>query len=423
MKKIVAVICMITILCSWNIEVFAEELINYGNYPVGSEEYLQYYFQKNDIKINKFDSEKKTLQKFEKKLTESGVVNIEEKKTIKKGKYYARTKEKSSIIYAGELKDNKPNGRGIVYKKVTPFSSQEYLAKIYEGNFKDGKFNGYGTEYALPEDSATMYEEVTEDVQQNIFLSLNPITYQGEFKGGKRSGKGVEYEYTLDYNKYVEQGEEAAGEESIEEKIQVVWDQNGYVCNNSDKAIITSSNDYLFLSEERKQIAINEIYARHGRLFNDSKIQQYFDSQFWYSGIIPPEEFDDSALNDIEQTNIKILKGEIYPESVQTVENIEDTGDEISETLPLSIMVMSGTYKNGKQNGKFKAYSGEQLIYDGDIKKGKLTGEAKIYDPETGKLIYEGGLKNGQYHGKGTEYDENGYVKYKGMWENGDFAD
>ncbi len=55
-------------------------------------------------------------------------------------------------------------------------------------------------------------------------------------------------------------------------------------------------------------LARNEIYARHGRLFDDQNIQEYFDSLPWYEGTVAPEDFDDELLNQIEKTNInKIL--------------------------------------------------------------------------------------------------------------------
>lgn len=55
------------------------------------------------------------------------------------------------------------------------------------------------------------------------------------------------------------------------------------------------------------RIAKNEIYARHGRMFNDASLQEYFDSMSWYEGRIAPEDFDESVLNSIEKANIRLL--------------------------------------------------------------------------------------------------------------------
>jgi hypothetical protein len=52
-------------------------------------------------------------------------------------------------------------------------------------------------------------------------------------------------------------------------------------------------------------LARNEIYARHGRLFNDNEIQEYFNSMPWYTGIIAPEDFDDRVFNQYEKANLE----------------------------------------------------------------------------------------------------------------------
>ena len=65
-------------------------------------------------------------------------------------------------------------------------------------------------------------------------------------------------------------------------------------------------------------IGRNEIYARHGRLFNDPEIQEYFNGKAWYKGYIKPEDFDDSVLSDVEKYNLKLIyeveKGGSEPE-------------------------------------------------------------------------------------------------------------
>ena len=57
-------------------------------------------------------------------------------------------------------------------------------------------------------------------------------------------------------------------------------------------------------------IARNEIYARHGRMFNRSDLQDYFNSQEWYDPVYSPSEFDSMAspLNDCEIQNAKLMK-------------------------------------------------------------------------------------------------------------------
>ena len=55
-------------------------------------------------------------------------------------------------------------------------------------------------------------------------------------------------------------------------------------------------------------MARNEIYARHGRLFIDEELQNYFDSCSWYEGYIEPEDFDEkSELSKCERKNAKLI--------------------------------------------------------------------------------------------------------------------
>lgn len=62
------------------------------------------------------------------------------------------------------------------------------------------------------------------------------------------------------------------------------------------------------LSKEDLRIARNEIYARHGRKFDDMQLQSYFNSKSWYKGTIGPADFKESMLSDIEKDNIQLIK-------------------------------------------------------------------------------------------------------------------
>lgn len=55
------------------------------------------------------------------------------------------------------------------------------------------------------------------------------------------------------------------------------------------------------------KIARNEIYARHGRLFNDEQLQGYFNTCSWYEGKTTPEDFSDAVLNEVEKSNLQII--------------------------------------------------------------------------------------------------------------------
>ena len=75
----------------------------------------------------------------------------------------------------------------------------------------------------------------------------------------------------------------------------------------------TSSGSLLYdghfegMTREKLRLGRNEIYARHGRRFNDPALQQYFDARSWYHGTIAPEAFDESCLNTWEKRNIQLI--------------------------------------------------------------------------------------------------------------------
>ncbi len=48
------------------------------------------------------------------------------------------------------------------------------------------------------------------------------------------------------------------------------------------------------------RIGRNEIYARHGRMFSDRKLQEYFLEKLWYSPSVTPDAFRESMLNSVE---------------------------------------------------------------------------------------------------------------------------
>ncbi len=79
-----------------------------------------------------------------------------------------------------------------------------------------------------------------------------------------------------------------------------------YILPNSSMERISKS-DIADLTDEELRLARNEIYARHGRKFNDRELQAYFDKQPWYYGIIDPDDFTDNMLSDIERENAKLL--------------------------------------------------------------------------------------------------------------------
>lgn len=54
-------------------------------------------------------------------------------------------------------------------------------------------------------------------------------------------------------------------------------------------------------------LAKNEIYARHGYIFKNEDLYNYFMGCVWYNPTCKAEDFDDSMLNEYEKANLEIL--------------------------------------------------------------------------------------------------------------------
>ncbi len=79
-----------------------------------------------------------------------------------------------------------------------------------------------------------------------------------------------------------------------------------YLLPDSDTRYYTASElEYMSLYD--LYLARNEIFARHGRLFNNHDLQLYFDDKPWYHGSIAPSDFDESVFNDYERKNAALM--------------------------------------------------------------------------------------------------------------------
>lgn len=97
-----------------------------------------------------------------------------------------------------------------------------------------------------------------------------------------------------------------AGAEDTDEK-----EADSYILPQSNKKYLTDQ-DVEGLSLQEINYAKNEIYARHGRKFDSTELQEYFNSKSWYTGKYEPADFDQNysakMLNDYEKKNAEFLR-------------------------------------------------------------------------------------------------------------------
>lgn len=79
-----------------------------------------------------------------------------------------------------------------------------------------------------------------------------------------------------------------------------------YIIANSSTTRLTE-NDLAKYTAEQLRYARNEIYARHGYIFNNQELLNYFKTKSWYKPTISADSFNQASLNDIEKANVDLM--------------------------------------------------------------------------------------------------------------------
>ncbi len=88
-----------------------------------------------------------------------------------------------------------------------------------------------------------------------------------------------------------------------------VDNSSGYLFEDSDSRYLAEYELY-DMSAWDLRVARNEIYARHGRMFEDEALREHFEAQTWYEPIYTADEMDafgQSIFNDYEIYNLDLI--------------------------------------------------------------------------------------------------------------------
>ena len=189
---------------------------------------------------------------------------------------------------------------------VTTTAAADRTAKSTDGALESGGDNSMYTDAQLSE-AAVNYCKL-------VYCYANPSVKVEKKKDGKAR---IVVSVTIDghtgecgamlIDRVTGQGTGCKGESADLFSVDMSYVEIYYIIPYSDSRILTDS-DLEKLSLTDLTLARNEIYARHGRMFKDDDIRQYFENQAWYAGIIPADQFDDSVLSRIEKANISTIK-------------------------------------------------------------------------------------------------------------------
>ena len=151
----------------------------------------------------------------------------------------------------------------------------------------------------------TSMESITNNLYSEEYFRDMALVEQEEQEKGEEKQDKVTERVEEDNNVADEQTEINKQENMIE--IVEVANPEEYIFPYSSQRKLTDE-EISSVSRAERDLAVNEIYARHGRMFKDSQIMDYFNKKSWYSGTIIPEQFDESVFNDIERYNIDKLR-------------------------------------------------------------------------------------------------------------------
>lgn len=116
--------------------------------------------------------------------------------------------------------------------------------------------------------------------------------------------KGEDSTYAADTNAILHKSDASLQQNSVN------TESNEYIFPDSNVRYLSES-EVMAIDPSLLVYARNEIFARHGRMFDDPEVKSYFESKSWYNGTIPGAEFDSTvvnSLNDYEKANVEVIK-------------------------------------------------------------------------------------------------------------------
>ena len=307
--------------------------------------------------------------------------------------------------YEGEIKNNKPNGKGIYYS-VT--------GEIKEGTFVNGLLNGKGK---MTLNNGLFIEGNFKDDELDGFgktINANGEIYEGEFKNGIREGKG----------KLILSNEDRLEGNFIKGKLEGY----GKIINKNGESYKGELINGIPNGKGHKKYKDGSEYEGN---FKNGK-ENGFGTKKWKDGQIYQGEFLDGIKNGKGKHSFKDGqkyegdfsedhyngKGEyLWPDGLKYIGEFKD--DKV-EGKGILLWPNGDKYEGSFIEGKYNGFGVENKIdgskYEGEFKNDEYEGKGiKIFS--NGEK-YEGEFHKGNMHGKGTWYYLDGST-LEGEWDNG----
>lgn len=379
------------------------------------------YYYTNEKLGNIFTKERKELADFDP--AKYNKVNIAWH-SVDGHKFWQITRKDSLNYYRGPIKNNKPDGIGVIYWKDHPYyiahfkdgSMEGYGQEIREGSFSLPNYSKYSVPGRMPLHGLFQFEKtdifkVSPAVYRGYYMS-----YEGYYKNNERNGEGISYNY--ENIKYLLQLAEANARTKFisneaERKKHELEDSTGQQIKEYNRLL----DDY------HKQVIdyIHEYQAQH----KDSRVEVPTSAEMEHMHYL----YDLGGLDKLCNMNKEVkehlldLQEEFYKKAASTY-MVPTAIPEFEEQVETAFSLIPFTYENFEKdtlNGHGTDYGPYGVIFDGEYKDNRYL-KGKEYNANN-ILTYDGEFnKKGHYEGKGTQYDENGNVVYSGNWKDGDYA-
>ena len=217
--------------------------------------------------------------------------------------YVKKTNELRNDV-SNSMEDSSIWGLDDVFEGGIPEEVFEQIKGTYSDSYRVAKFiSQYEVKFGFTDDSLVLFEILgCEARNETLYIYATDGTYQYTFSVNKDTAGECILKYCVG-----QFSPEQFSPDAIMYRIDE-GDFKEYILPDSASRLLTE-NDLVGLTNDDLRKARNEILARHGRKFNDTELQSYFNMQSWYNGVIEPEDFNSVVkLSDIEQKNIDFIK-------------------------------------------------------------------------------------------------------------------
>lgn len=186
-----------------------------------------------------------------------------------------------------------------------------YITSVYNDTSLLFKVACYGGEARPTGNNAWKEIGTTESEDEGVLTVCIVVPYDSDGPNGDVAYKNASAEMEVYAEGITVEEDVAAG--ATDEDADADPEASDYVLPESDSRYYTE-DELEGLSTLELYYARNEIFARHGRTFNNEDLNEYFGSQPWYHGEYSPEDFDSwFTPNEYEKANAALI-GEVERE-------------------------------------------------------------------------------------------------------------